>query len=172
MAKDAGRLIQVKASGLMCSFCTMSVEKALGRLPGVRSVQVNLVHGIILVDADPSQITEQQVAQKVEKLGYTVVGTEAQQYATDEAIFTTVRRRGFLAVALAIADTLFDPLNLFGIPDRVRTIVSAVVALVVLVWIGYPILCTSSSVTSSSGHESELRSLSAACCPSKRRKHV
>ncbi|MDQ3137287.1 MAG: heavy-metal-associated domain-containing protein, partial [Gemmatimonadota bacterium] len=26
----------------------MSVEKALGRLPGVHSVQVNLVHGIIL----------------------------------------------------------------------------------------------------------------------------
>jgi P-type Cu+ transporter len=64
----------------MCSFCTMSVEKALGRLPGVHSVQVNLVHGIILVDADPKQVTEDLIAHKVEGLGYTVVATEAQQY--------------------------------------------------------------------------------------------
>ncbi|MGH7561726.1 MAG: heavy-metal-associated domain-containing protein, partial [Gemmatimonadales bacterium] len=49
----AASLIQLKASGLMCSFCTLSVENAVGRLPGVRSVQVNLVHGIILVEADP-----------------------------------------------------------------------------------------------------------------------
>lgn len=49
---SSGNLIQVKASGLMCSFCTMSVEKALGKVPGVNNVQVNLVHGIILVDAD------------------------------------------------------------------------------------------------------------------------
>ena len=33
-------LIQIKASGLMCSFCTMTVEKALGRLPSDNSVFV------------------------------------------------------------------------------------------------------------------------------------
>ena len=56
-SKTSGNLIQVKASGLMCSFCTMSVEKALGRVPGVHNVQVNLVHGIILVDADRNQVS-------------------------------------------------------------------------------------------------------------------
>ena len=136
----ANALIQVKASGMMCSFCTMSVEKALGRMPGVNSVQVNLVHGIILVDADREQVTEQQVAKKVEELGYTVVATEAQQYSTDEALFATIRRRGLLAMGLAVADLLFDPLNVVGLPDRVRAVVSGLVALVVLTWIGYPIL--------------------------------
>jgi heavy metal translocating P-type ATPase len=136
----SGNLIQVKASGLMCSFCTMSVEKALGRVPGVNNVQVNLVHGIILVDADRRRVTEQDVARKVEELGYTVVATEAQQYTTDEALFATIKRRGVLGVGLALADTLFDPLDLFGLPDRVRAIVSGLVAAVVLLWIGYPIL--------------------------------
>lgn len=136
----ANSMIQVKASGLMCSFCTMSVEKALGRMPGVNSVQVNLVHGIILVDADGARITESQVAKKVEELGYTVVTTEAQQYQTDEALFATIKRRGVLGVSLAVADTLFDPVNLFGLPDRVRAAVSGGVAAVVLLWIGYPIL--------------------------------
>lgn len=134
------RLIQIKASGMMCSFCTMSVEKALARLPGVHSVQVNLVHGIILVDADRDRVTEPQVAQKVEDLGYTVVATEAQQVATDDALFATIRRRGGLAMGLAIADLLFDPLNMAGLPERTRALVSAVVAIVVLTWIGYPIL--------------------------------
>lgn len=136
----SGNLIHVKASGLMCSFCTMTVEKALGRVPGVNNVQVNLVHGIILVDADRSRVSEQDVAQKVEDLGYTVVATEAQQYKTDEALFSTIKRRGILGVALALADTLIDPLNVFGLPDRTRAIVSGVVAAVVLLWIGYPIL--------------------------------
>ncbi len=124
----------------MCSFCTMSVEKGLGRLPGVRSVQVNLVHGIILVDADRSKVTEAEVAQKVEALGYTVVATEAQQYKTDEVLFSTIKKRGFLAIGLSIADLLFDPLNLFGVPPLYRAVVSGLVAAVVLMWIGYPIL--------------------------------
>ena len=137
---SSGNLIQIKASGLMCSFCTMSVEKALGRVPGVNNVQVNLVHGIILVDADRNRVSEQDIARKVEDLGYTVVATEAQQYKTDEALFATIKRRGILGVALALADTLFDPLNVFGLADRTRAIVSGVVAAVVLLWIGYPIL--------------------------------
>jgi hypothetical protein len=38
------RLVQIKVSGLMCSFCTMSVEEALRRRPDVNSVLVNMVH--------------------------------------------------------------------------------------------------------------------------------
>ena len=125
---------------MMCSFCTMSVEHALKRVPGVNTVQVNLVHGIVLVDADSALVTESQVARKVEDLGYTVVATEAQQVATDDALFATIRRRGGLAMALAIADLLFDPLNVAGLPERTRALVSAIVAAMVLMWIGYPIL--------------------------------
>ena len=136
----ANKLIQVKASGMMCSFCTMSVEQALKRLDGVENVQVNLVHGIILVEADSARVTQEQVAKKVEDLGYTVVATEAQQVTTDEALFSTIKRRGFLAVGIAVADLLFDPLNLFGVPERTRAFVSGIVAAVVLTWIGYPIL--------------------------------
>ena len=136
----SGNLIQVKASGLMCSFCTMSVEKALGRVPGVNNVQVNLVHGIILVDADRNRVSEEDVTRKVEELGYTVVATEAQQHKTDDALFAVIKRRGILGVSLALADTLFDPLNLFSVPDRVRAVVSGAVAAIVLLWIGSPIL--------------------------------
>jgi len=69
--------IQVKVSGMMCSFCTMSIERALKRYAGVKSVLVNLVHGIILVEADPSQISQADLAVAVEKLGYNVSAIEA-----------------------------------------------------------------------------------------------
>ena len=54
----ADTLVQVKASGLMCSFCTMSVEQALGRMPGVHDVQISLVHGVIAARIDAAQVTE------------------------------------------------------------------------------------------------------------------
>ena len=137
---NGNALYHIKASGLMCSFCTMSVEKALGRLPGVRNVQVNLVYGIILVEADVARVTEADVAHKVEELGYTVVATEAQQYSTDEALFTTIRRRGFLAMTLAVLDTAFEVMTAGVLPERTRAVVSGLVAAVILLWIGQPIL--------------------------------
>ncbi len=65
--------VQMKVSGLMCSFCTMSVEKALKRYPAINSVMVNLVHGIVLVEADTAKMNREQLAEAVEKLGYAVL---------------------------------------------------------------------------------------------------
>ena len=64
--------VHMKVSGLMCLFCTMSLEKALKRYPGVKSVLVNLVHGIVLVEADTAQMRREELAAAVEKLGYNV----------------------------------------------------------------------------------------------------
>jgi copper chaperone CopZ len=90
----------------------MTIEKALKRHPGVRSVLVNLVHGIVLVEADTAQITRTELATAIEKLGYDVSSTEVQQYQTDEASFALIKRRGSIGMVLAILDLLHDPLNL------------------------------------------------------------
>ena len=140
-----GKLVQIKASGMMCSFCTMSVEKALGRMEGVRNVQVNLVHGVILVDREPAKVSTDRLETAVESLGYTVVSTEAQQYEMDQAIFTTIKRRGFLALGLAIFNLLLHPLvtaNLLSLSlsPLVYPLASLAISLVILLWVGYPIL--------------------------------
>jgi len=46
MATNTVETIQMKVSGMMCSFCTMSIERALKRYPGVKSIMVNLAHSI------------------------------------------------------------------------------------------------------------------------------
>lgn len=135
----ATETIQMKVSGLMCSFCTMSVEKALKRNPGVKSVMVNLVHGIVLVEADTERISREELAAHVERLGYSVSSTEVQQSETDEALFTLIKRRGTVGMVLALVDLLVDPLNAFGLPARTRALFSLVVAAVVLLWVGQPI---------------------------------
>lgn len=136
----ANETVQMKVSGLMCSFCTMSVEKALKRYPAVKSVLVNLVHGIVLVEADTGQMSREELAQAVEKLGYSVSATEVQQYKTDEDVFQLVKQRGTIGMILSVIVLLVDPLNIFGLPDMYTDWFSFAVATAVLLWVGYPIL--------------------------------
>lgn len=132
--------VQMKVSGLMCSFCTMSVENALKRNPAIKSVMVNLVHGIVLVEADTNKISREQLAEAVEKLGYSVSSTEVQQYKTDEDVFKLIKQRGTIGMVASVIDLLVDPLNIFGLPQQYRAWFSFVVAAFVLFWVGYPIL--------------------------------
>lgn len=132
--------VQMKVSGMMCSFCTMSIEKALKRNRAIKSVMVNLVHGIVLVEADTAQISRPDLAAAVEKLGYAVSATEVQQYATDEALFNLIRQRGMIGIALAFIDLIVDPLNLFGLPAETRGRFSLGIAAFILLWVGQPIL--------------------------------
>ncbi|MBI4482236.1 MAG: heavy metal translocating P-type ATPase [Acidobacteria bacterium] len=118
----------------------MTLEKALKRHPAVKNVMVNLVHGIVLAEADTARISHQELARAVEKLGYNVSATEVQQYATDEALFKLIQQRGIIGMALAVMDLIVDPLNLFGLPPEPRAWFSLAVAAFVLLWVGYPIL--------------------------------
>lgn len=132
--------VQIKASGMMCSFCTMSVEKALKKLPGVQSVLVNLVHGVVLIVADTSQTSREALASAVNEMGYPVSETQEQQYTKDQAFYKMVRWRGLLGLGLAAVDVLIDPINIFGLPASVRAVFSLVLALFVLIWVGKPVL--------------------------------
>lgn len=136
----ATEMVQMKVSGLMCSFCTMSVETALKRNPGVNSVMVNLVHGIVLVEADTARMSREALAKAVEKLGYSVSATETQQYKNDEDLFQVIKQRGTIGMVISVIDLLVDPINLLDLPANYRAWFSLVVALVVLLWVGYPVL--------------------------------
>lgn len=136
----ANETVQMKVSGLMCSFCTMSVEKALKRYDGVKSVMVNLVHGIVLVEADTARTSREQLALAVEMLGYDVASSEVQQFETDEALHGLIQRRGAIGMVLAGIDLLIDPLNVLGLPAVWRAWFSFAVAAFVLLWVGFPIL--------------------------------
>lgn len=136
----ATQTIQIRTSGMMCSFCTMSVENALKKLPGVNSVLVNLVHGVALVEADTALVSKEALAKEIDALGYPVSSTEEQQHQKNMAFYKMVRWRGSLGIALSAVDILVDPVNIFGLPQAIRTVFSFALAAFILIWVGKPVL--------------------------------
>jgi formate dehydrogenase gamma subunit len=62
--------IQVK--GMSCQHCVMSVTKALGRLEGIKNVQVDLARGEVRFD-NPKEIASSQIEKAISDAGYEVV---------------------------------------------------------------------------------------------------
>ncbi len=57
-------------TGMTCTACSAHVEKAVGQVPGVRSVNVNLMAGSMLVDFDESRTSTDAIVHAVEDAGY------------------------------------------------------------------------------------------------------
>ena len=62
--------IRARIAGLHCSLCTGTIEKALGRQPGVDKVAVSLTHEQALVDYDPAVIRPEQILGTLRDIGY------------------------------------------------------------------------------------------------------
>ena len=63
---------KIKIKGMTCQHCVMSVTKALGTLPGVKNLRVDLVKGEAAFE-NTQNITRASLRKAVEDAGYTVV---------------------------------------------------------------------------------------------------
>lgn len=66
-AKDSVELV---LSGMTCAACANRIEKGLNKLPGVASATVNFALETAHVTYHPSDVTVQEMQQRVAKLGY------------------------------------------------------------------------------------------------------
>ena len=66
------RRIRAHIGGLHCSLCTGTIEKALGKRPGVDKVSVSLTHEQALVEYDPGVTRPAELLQVLKDIGYTV----------------------------------------------------------------------------------------------------
>src|SRR6266704_4388719 len=66
------RKIRARIGGLHCSLCTGTIEKALGRQPGVDKVAVSLTHEQALIEYDPSVARAEDLLQTLKDIGYTI----------------------------------------------------------------------------------------------------
>src|SRR2546422_3253852 len=71
-ARPDRRKIRARIGGLHCSLCTGTIEKALGRLPGVDKVAVSLTHEQALGEYDPAVARPKQLLPTLRDLGYTI----------------------------------------------------------------------------------------------------
>jgi len=72
-ASTPGRArFRAKIGGLHCSLCTGTIERALGKKPGVHHVAVSLTHEQALVEYDPAKIRPEQLLKTLRDIGYTI----------------------------------------------------------------------------------------------------
>ena len=67
-------LVRIRAciADMHCSLCTGTIEKALGRHPGVEKVAVSLTHEQVLVEYDPQRVVPQDLLKTLYQMGYTI----------------------------------------------------------------------------------------------------
>jgi cation transport ATPase len=103
-ARPNRRKIRARISGLHCSLCTGTIEKALGRLPGVDKVAVSLTHEQALVEYDPAVARPEQFLQTLRDIGYTISDPrKLRPFEEEERDLVREARRFVLAVVLSVA---------------------------------------------------------------------
>lgn len=98
------RKIRARIGGLHCSLCTGTIEKALGRMPGVDKVAVSLTHEQALVEYDPAVARPEQLLQTLRDIGYTISDPrKLRAFEEEERDLVREARRFVLAVVLSVA---------------------------------------------------------------------
>ena len=124
------RRIRARIGGLHCSLCTGTIEKALGRRPGVDKVAVSLTHEQALIEYDPSVAHAEDLLQTLKDIGYTVSDPRKLR-PFDEEERALVRERGRFLIALAMSIGAMGlvgyPVNSVWFPLCVFSIASLVV---------------------------------------------
>jgi copper chaperone len=62
---------KIKIQGMSCQHCVMAVTKALGALPGIKSLKVDLARGEAIFE-NSQKISPEEIRKAVENAGYRV----------------------------------------------------------------------------------------------------
>ena len=65
--------VQLEVHGMTCASCSATVERVVGKLPGVQNANVNLASETLTLDYDPAEISLQQVVGAVAEAGYQAI---------------------------------------------------------------------------------------------------
>lgn len=62
--------VTLNVDGITCPTCTYRVRKALGELPGVKTAEVSLEQGQVVVEYEEGKVTIEQMIEAVKQAGY------------------------------------------------------------------------------------------------------
>ena len=96
--------IRARIGGLHCSLCTGTIEKALGRRPGVDKVAVSLTHEQALIEYDPQVARPEELLQTLKDIGYTISDPrKLRPFEEEEAALVREGRRFIGAIGFSLA---------------------------------------------------------------------
>src|SRR5712692_2407156 len=103
-ATPGRRKIRARIGGLHCSLCTGTIEKAVGRMPGVDKVAVSLTHEQALIEYDPAITRPELLLGTLRDIGYTISDPrKLRPFEEEERELVREGRRFVIAVALSVA---------------------------------------------------------------------
>ena len=103
-SRPGRKKIRARIGGLHCSLCTGTIEKALGRLPGVDNVAVSLTHEQALVEYDPRLTRAEQLLETLRDIGYTIHDPrKLRPFEEEERDLVREGQRFVVAVGLSLA---------------------------------------------------------------------
>src|SRR3972149_2718022 len=95
--------IEARIAGMHCSMCTGTIEKALGRHPGVEKVAVSLTHEQALVEYDPRRVQPEDLLQTLRQMGYTIPDPrKLEPFEEQERQLVQEGRRFLVATVLSL----------------------------------------------------------------------
>ena len=96
--------IRARIGGLHCSLCTGTIEKALGKRPGVDKVAVSLTHEQALIEYDPNIVRPEDLLQTLKDIGYTISDPrKLRPFDEEEAALVHEGRRFIEAIGFSLA---------------------------------------------------------------------
>ena len=72
METTASREITLSVPDVSCEHCVKTIDGALGALPGVDAVNVDLASKTVSLRYEPAQITMKRIEETLDDAGYTV----------------------------------------------------------------------------------------------------
>ncbi|MBW1962799.1 MAG: heavy metal translocating P-type ATPase [Deltaproteobacteria bacterium] len=103
---------QLKIGGMMCSFCSQTIEKGLMRTRGIKKVSVSLAHEEALIEHDPGRIEADEIKKILRGLGYTVRDPrKIKDFEEEDRMLKRELHRMIFGWSFAIAATVFMVLN-------------------------------------------------------------
>jgi len=103
-SRPGRKKIRARIGGLHCSLCTGTIEKALGRMPGVDKVAVSLTHEQALVEYDPHVAEPEALLGTLRDIGYTISDPrKLRAFEDEERELVREGRRFVAAVVLSVA---------------------------------------------------------------------
>jgi len=138
-------------TGMSCAACVANIEKTVGKLPAVKTVQVNLLSNSMVVDFDELHLTTDIIEKSVEMAGYhahvragkTTVDTK-QEIKTDYVMEEQkeMRNRFLISIVFLIPLLYISMGHMLGLPypEVLHSIQYAFMYAFIQFWILMPII--------------------------------
>ncbi len=129
--------LEVPVKGMDCAECTLHVQQAIARLPGVESVNVLLATEKALIRLDPTRVDLPTIRKAVESAGYSVPDSVTPPTASIDSF--NRRMTVLLAVVFSVVLSIVVAGEWLGLFDQLNELVPFPIGVALVIAGGFPV---------------------------------